>query len=108
MYSVSLIPKNAGIDTEAGSTSNHAWVGADFKQKELFGKDYRDYKKVVYGLKSDDPRMVKIYSSLPMKQRRKEGIPPKLEALLKIPIGHLNQDDTSLFHTLHTQTKQIR
>ena len=80
MCSVSLTPKNAGIDIEAGSTSNHAWVWADFKQEELFGKDYRDYKKVVYRLKADDPRMAKKYSSLSMNQIRKEGIPPKLEA----------------------------
>ena len=81
---------------------------ADFKQEELFGKYYRDYKKVVYRLKADDPRMAKKYSSLSMNQIRKEGIPPKLEALLKIPVGHLNHDDIALFQKLHTRTTEIR
>ena len=55
----SLRPTNADIHTEADSTSKHAWVWADFKQEELFGKSYRDYRKVVYRLKADDPRMAK-------------------------------------------------
>ena len=49
-----MVEISAGINTEAGSTSNHAWVWADFKQEELFGKNYRDYRKVVYRLKADD------------------------------------------------------
>ena len=59
MCSSALTPTNAGINTEAGSTSNHAWVWADFKQEDLFGKNYRDYRKIVYRLKADDPRMAK-------------------------------------------------
>ena len=59
-------------------------------------------------MKADNQRMTKKYSSLSMNQIRKEGIPPKLETLLKIPIGHLNNDDIALFHTLHTLTTIIR
>ena len=108
MCNSSLTPTNAGINTEAGSTSNHAWVWADFKQEDLFGKNYRDYRKIVYRLKADDPRMAKKYSSLSMNQINHEGISFKLEALLKIPIGFLNKDDIALFHTLLTRTTIIR
>ncbi len=70
MCNSSLTPTNAGINTEAGSTSNHALVWADFKQEEIFGNNYRDCRKVVYRLKADDPRMTKKYSSLSMNQIR--------------------------------------
>ena len=43
-----------------------------------------------------------------MNQINHEGIPFKLEALLKITIGLLNRDDIALFHTLLTRTTIIR
>ena len=52
--------------------------------------------------------MAKKYSSLSMNQIKKEGIPPKIEALLKIDTGHLSQDAIVLFHTLDTRTTKIR
>ena len=108
MYSVSLTHKNAGINTEAGYNSNHEWVWSYFNQEELFINDYRNYKKIVFRLKAEDPRMATNYSSISMNQRRKDVIPPKLEALFKIPLGHLNHNDISLFNTLHIQTTKIR
>ena len=58
-FSMSLIPVNAGIDPDAVSASDHSWVRADFKKEDLFGQDYRDYKKITYELKANDSIMAK-------------------------------------------------
>ena len=108
MCSTSLTPVNAGIDPETGSTSDHSWVWADFKKEDLFGQDYRDYKKFSYKLKADDPRMAKKYCSLSLNQIKKEGIEEQLDRLLKIPKGDLNNDDIKLFEQLISKTTKIR
>jgi len=51
--------------------------------------------------------MVKKCTILSMNQIRKEGIPPKLEALLKIRVGYLNHDNIELFRKVNTQTTKI-
>ena len=108
MCSMSLNPVNAGIDPDAGSTSDHAWVWADFRKEDLFGHDYRDYKKFTYKLKADDPRMAQKYSSLSLNQIKKQGIHEKLVNLLKIPVGQLSNDDINSFHKLSNDTTKIR
>jgi len=105
---MSLYPVNADIDPDAGSTTDHSWIWADFKKEDLFGKNYRYYKRFTYKLKADDPRMAQRYSSLSLNLIKKHGIHEKLENLLKIPEGQLNNDDINLFHKLTNDTTKIR
>ena len=108
MCSMFLSPVNSGIDPNAGSTSDHSWVWADFKKEDLFGQDCRDYKKLTYKLKDDDPRMANMCSSLSLNLIKKKGIHEKLEKLLKIPERQLNNEYINLFHELLSDTTKIR
>ena len=66
MCSMSLYPANAGIDPNAGSTSDHSWVWADFKKEDLFGQDYRDYKNSLISLKLMTPEWQKDTAVYPL------------------------------------------
>ena len=108
MCTKSLNPVAAGIDSEGGSTSDHAWVWADFKQEELFGTEYKEFHKFVYKLNSDDPRLTNKYNHLTLKRIRDGKLDKDLDKLCNIQEGRFETDHIIRYNELLVKTTKIR
>ena len=108
MCSEHIIPQAAGMDYFGGSTSNHAWLWADFDKEDLFGTEFKEYKIYEYRLNADDPRQSKRYNDKSLHQLRKVNIPERLETLMKVPKGDFGQDEIKEYEKILKETTDIR
>ena len=108
MCSEHIIPYAAGMDYHGGSSSDHAWLWADFNKEDLFGPDFREYKEYQYRLNADDPRQSKRYNDKSLHLLRKANIPQRLDRLMDVSKKDFGHKEIREYEQILGETTKIR